>query len=199
MSAFTTKPLIHLLLAAFVLIQTSCQVPGTYLEEGSGFADGSGEEIPSPDTLGTLARVLIRRGNLHQAELVYQRLIELHPNFLPAYNELAMLHIGSNHPDEAWSVLNAGLTVAPSDYTLRNNAGILSVLNEDYERAAELFGKLSVDFDDDKLVGCNYALSLGMSGHMEDAAIEYRKHLHGGDVKANLAVIAAAIATPVTP
>jgi len=148
-----------------------------------------GERIPTPKTLMVTARILAKRGNSAQAERVLEHLAELHPNYVPAYNELAMLHLRDEDPGAARRALERGLQVAPEDSVIMNNLGVLSLMEARYEEAAEQFETLAETLPRDGVVECNLALSLGLLGEIESAKNHYRNHLTIEKTRNNLDVI----------
>jgi Flp pilus assembly protein TadD len=102
------------------------------------FAAGK-DRVPTAETLYAMSRILVARNRDAKAEFVLVRIIEQHPGFIPAYNELAELRMRNDRTDEAITSLEAGLAIAPDQPVLLNNLGVCAMVSEDYESAVTHF------------------------------------------------------------
>ena len=161
-------------------------------DEGSSVFDEGGNRVPTVATLHSLARILAARRNDPQCELVLLRLLSDHPNYLPAYNELAELRLRHDRPAEALQALEAGLVVAPKDRTLLNNRGMLHVLQGAHEEAVLAFEQALEIWPEDVMLHSNRALALGMSGRQDEALAAYLQVFPPERAYHNMAVIARA-------
>jgi len=101
--------------------------------------DAAIDRAPTAQTLYAMARILISRERDDKARFVLSRIIEKHPGFIPAYNELAELEMRDNHTHQAMRVLRAGLTIEEDNPILMNNLGVCAMMSEDFEAAVDHF------------------------------------------------------------
>ncbi len=147
---------------------------------------------PTPHTLYSLSKILAAQGKDGQCRQVLARSIQDYPRFLPAYCDLAELHLRNNQVDEARAVLKAGLKVAPDDPVLLNDLGMCSLLSGDYEEALGHFTAAAGVADNDRKYRANMAVALGMMGRDDEALALYRQFLSEEDAQHNLHTIIGA-------
>lgn len=156
------------------------------------FAAGSGR-APTARTLYTLAGVLAGQGKDAEAHFVLARLIQTYPRFVPAYGDLAELHLRHDRPEEAKAALAAGLAVKPDDPMLLNNLGLCHLTEGDYPGALEHFESAAALVPHNARYQANRALALGMMGEYERSLEAYQSVLPPAEAHHNLAVICEAL------
>ena len=158
--------------------------PGVEDEFGVG-----GDRPPSVRTLHAMSRVLAMQGRDDQCELVLRKLLSEDPCFLPAYLELAELHLRNDRTQDAVEVLEEALEHGAEDPVIQNDLGMAYVLNGDYERAADCFSTASELAPDDARHRANLAAALGMLGFADEALAVYLEVLSPADAHYNVAVL----------
>ena len=144
---------------------------------------------PTPKTLYALARILAAQGRDKECGAVLTRSIRKYPKFLPAYCDLAELHMRNQRSSNAMRVLAAGLSVSRKDATLLNNMGMCHVFRREYERALEMFTRAVAAAPDDGRYRANMAMALGMLGRYEESFSLYRQVLPVADARHNVAAL----------
>ena len=155
------------------------------------FVQGAGR-APTARTLHALARVLAAKGQDPEAQVVLTRLIEKHSGFLPAYSDLAELHLRHDRPREARAALAAGLAVSPENPSLTNNVGMSHLLAGDIPAALTEFEKAAALDPENRRYQANCALALGLLGDDDASRERYASILTPTEAQHNLAVIVEA-------
>ncbi|HEV2294158.1 MAG TPA: tetratricopeptide repeat protein [Tepidisphaeraceae bacterium] len=160
--------------------------------DDAAFAAGA-NKAPSQDTLYALARILATQGRDAECEYVLTRILQAHPEYLPAYADLGELYLRGNRLEDATTILSDGLSRAPQDPVLLNNMGMCSFLEAEYERALEAFTAAAAAAPRDPAYRANRAAALGMLGRDKEARSVYQSVLDSPeDVAHNIAVLRAA-------
>lgn len=147
---------------------------------------------PIPETLYAVTRILVSQGRDADAAQVLHRLIEEHPRFVPAYNEMAELHMRNRRLGNALEVLQAGLQVAPDNAALLNNLGMCWMIRNRYDRALEYFTRAAAASPDDARFRANVAAALGMQGRYDEALAVYKQIVTEPEAHYNIGVISQA-------
>lgn len=155
------------------------------------FLDGS-DRKPTAKTLYRMARLLIVQDKDEQAAFVLTRLMSEYPTFIPAYIELAEVHMRQRRVDEAMDVLASGLVVAPGHAPLMNNLGMCAMIKSDYHAALDHFTRASATEPDDARYRANMAAALGMLGRYDESLAIYEMIVTRGKAHYNVAVLAEA-------
>ena len=177
-----------------VLLAGGCESTPTYssqLEQDAAFARGR-DEPPSAKTLYRLARVLSVQGRWAESSASLVACIERYPEFMPAYCDLAALHVTHRQYDEAAAILRRATEVAADDPVVRNDLGMAMLLAGRYEEALADFGAAAMASPSDMRFRANYALALGMLGRYEESLEVYCELLDPHEAHYNLAVICQA-------
>jgi len=148
-----------------------------------------GRVVPSSKTLYSMSRVLASQQRDAECEAVLTRLIEEHPAFMPAYQDLAELYLRHDRVESAVEVLKAGRTASPQDAVILNNLGICYLLQARSEPALECFTAAAAGVPRDIRSRANMAVALGMLGRMDEALSIYEQILPLADAHHNLAVL----------
>lgn len=152
---------------------------------------------PSAKTLYAMAQALGAKGRVDQAEAVLRRLLIEHPDFIPAYADLAELCMLRGDHENAQQVVAIGLERAPADPVLLNNSGVLAVLRSDYATALEHFSAASLAVPGRVRYRMNMALALGMLGRDEESRAMYCSVLTQKQAEHNLETIRQMRGSPV--
>jgi Tfp pilus assembly protein PilF len=95
-----------------------------------------GEESATYFNLGNLHRDL---RNLSQAELFYQKAIQVDPNCYPALNSLAVLYESEGNKEAVLPLLTKALKAEPHSSLANYNHGLFQLKNGEWGRAASYF------------------------------------------------------------
>ncbi len=150
------------------------------------------DRAPTPQTLLAMSRLLTARNREAQAEYVLNRVIEEHPDFVPAYIELAELMMRRSATDQAMAMLTAGLEIEPDNHALINNLGFCMMVSEDYEGALGQFMAASEIAPYVQRYRANHAVVLALMGEY-DQAFDLMLSVHSDkDAHRNLGMICRA-------
>ncbi len=177
-----------------VALLGGCESPPSYsssLDPDSEFARGA-DEPPSAATLYRLARVLSAQGRWVESSASLAACIDRYPDFMPAYADLAALHVSHCQYAQAMEVLERGLARAQNDPVLENDLGMVLFLSGRYEEALPYFQSASQQSPYDERYRSNVALALGMIGRYQDSLTVYRQVLEPREAYYNVAVICQA-------
>jgi protein O-GlcNAc transferase len=166
----------------------ACAAPGS-ADSKADPSEPSNDRKPTTDTMYSMSRIMITRGQDAQAEGVLTKLIEDEPRFLPAYADLADLYLRADRPDSAIEVLKAGVAVAPEDAVLRNNLGMCRLMQGRYEEALDDFTAAAAGVPKDARARANMAVALGMLGRLDESLAVYLQLVPEADAHHNLAVL----------
>lgn len=155
--------------------------------------DRAADPAPTVQTLLSLAHVMAAQGRQGECRLVLERLIADHPRFLPAYNELAELHMRADHLEAAMDWLQKGLAIDARDGVLLNNLGMCHFLRSDFEPALEQFTRATAAVPDDARYRANMAAALGMLSRADEALTLYYQVLPPSEAHHNIAVLCEAV------
>ncbi len=171
--------------------QTSRLIPYSRAQANIKF-EKSRDPPPTPKALYAMARILGKQGKDATCQLVLLRIIREHRNFIPAYNELAQLHVRQGALDNAVQTLLAGLHVVPNEPVLLNNLGMCWLLKKDYTGALENFTKAASLAPHNERYRSNLAVALAMAGRYEEALALFMQVLPLEDANHNMEVLAHA-------
>ncbi len=147
------------------------------------------DQPPTAKTYYAMARLLDAQQRYAEQHFVLRRCILKHPNFLPAYDAMASLHMRQGKIDDAINALSSGLIIAPNNASLANNLGICRLLTEEYEKALAQFEKISAQHPEKARYQSNRALALGLLGRYDDSLAAYQKVLNPAEAHYNLGVV----------
>jgi len=154
--------------------------------------DYGSRRAPLPETIYRTARLLAARGMTDAAYSTLTNLIEQHPNYVPAYVELASLQVRQRRVAAAIRTLEAGIAIDGEDAVLHNNLGMCAMLMGNYERALEAFDAAAVNDEENARYRSNKALALAMLGHYDAALAIYQQVETAANAHYNLAVVCEA-------
>jgi Flp pilus assembly protein TadD len=155
------------------------------------------DQPPSLKTLYVMADILVAQGRDDQAEAVLTRILHEHPQFTPAYNNLAEIKMRKRRIDEAVKILSEGLEVDSRDPVLLNNLGMCWMIKRRYEKALEFFTEAAGVNPQNTKYRANMAVALGFLGRDEEALALYGQILPEKQASRNLETIRAARDAPV--
>ena len=150
------------------------------------------DQPPTAHTLYSLASILAAQGRDRECQIVLIKTIRDYPEFLPAYCNLAELHLRQNRVSEAVATLQAGLAVAPGDPVLTNNLGMCSIIKGDYDQALAYFTEAAGANPGARKYRANMGLAIGMQGRYEESLALYRQVVGEEQALKNLEIILAA-------
>jgi Flp pilus assembly protein TadD len=187
---------VGLILAGVSLGLAGCQQGGPLAvsaekEANAEWLMGS-DRPPSAQTLHSMARVFASQGRDAEAEFVLKKVMADHPGFMPAYVELAEIHMRRRQVESAIGVLEAGLAVSPGDAVLLNNVGMCWTVKKDYKRALGFFSKSAAADPDNARYRGNMAMAVGMQGRYDEALTLYRQVLTPANAHYNVGVLCEA-------
>lgn len=147
---------------------------------------------PTAKTLYQMAKMLAARGRDVEAQTVLTTCLGRYPPFLPAYVEMADLHVRHRKFDAAIDILMQALERSPDDPIIHNNLGMCWLLRRDYEQSLAEFTKAAEASPDDARFRGNLALATGMLGLYEEALALYLQLVSPAQAHYNLALICEA-------
>jgi len=144
---------------------------------------------PTSMTLYSMARLLAVQGREAQCRLVLLRIVQEYPDFMPAYCDLAELHMRLDEPDNAIQTLNTALKVSPADPVLLNNLGVCWLMQGKYDKALAAFTEAAGISPNDARYRANMAIALGMMERDSEALSLLKQVLPPADANHNLKVV----------
>lgn len=156
--------------------------------EDDAFSAGAGRK-PTPQTLFALAQILASQRRDAECAKILNQSIEMYPKFLPAYGELAELHLRHDRHHQAMQVLLNGMKVAPKDPRLVNNLGMCFILRKDPKSALPLFTRAAGLAPHDRRYRSNMAMALGLLGRYDESLSLYQQVVGEADAHHNVAVL----------
>ncbi len=105
----------------------------------------SADRPPTVKTLYAMSQIFASQGRDNECQFMLKRILIMNPHFMPAYCDLAELHMRRGQVAQATKVLNAGLARSPRDPVLLNNLGMCRFFNSDWERACEHLSDADTD------------------------------------------------------
>ncbi|MEX0746231.1 MAG: tetratricopeptide repeat protein [Phycisphaeraceae bacterium] len=145
---------------------------------------------PTPRTLSAMARILAAQGKYEEAVFVLQRLLEEHPEYIPAYNDLAEIHLSQGDMTAAVDVLEEAITLAPEDPVLLNNRGVCYLFQDEPATALPWFEEALRAAPGHDRARANVAVALGLMGEYERAYDLYDQFLTPAVSRYNVGVLA---------
>ena len=147
---------------------------------------------PTAATLYAMAHILAAQGRDEECKFVLTRIVGEHPRFLPAYCELAELHLRHRRVEDAIDALSAGLDAAPQNPMLLNDLGMCRLLKGNYEKALSAFTEAASVAPQDARYRANMAVALGLMGRYQEAITIYEQVIPEADAHYNLSVLCRA-------
>lgn len=144
---------------------------------------------PTAKTLHAMARILAAQGKDEECGLTLERIIREHPGSLPAYCELAELHLRHHRVDDAIVTLLTGLDISPTDPILLNDLGMCWMLKKEHAEALQAFTMAASAKPQNSRYRANMAASLGMMGRYDEALALYKQVIPTPDAYFNLSVL----------
>ena len=160
-------------------------------EAASSF-DAGADRAPTPKTLYAMARIFAAQGRDAESQFVLERVLVIDPSFMPAYCDLAELHMRYGQVDQAVRVLKVGLDISPRDPVLLNNLGMCCFFNHDWPGASEHLTEAVAISPYNTRYRTNLGLALGMMGRYEESLALYEQVVAPGKAQYNLALICEA-------
>lgn len=155
-----------------LLTATQKQKLQTVIDEYINSQLVNADTVQSHVNLGNLHS---RTGDLKKAELEYKRGIEINPDYIPAYINLADLYRNQGRDDEGKSMLEGMIRKFPEIAVLRHAYGLILVRLKQTSQALEALGQ-AVDLEPDNTrFRYVYAIGLQSTGKMKDAIVELKK------------------------
>jgi len=155
------------------------------------FAAGANRP-PTVRTLYAMARMLAAQGKDVQAEAAFRSILRDHPEFVPAYADLAELLVRQERIGEAVRTLELALRIAPDDAVLLNDIGMCRFIEQDYPEALNLFTRAAATDLPNARYRANMAAALGMMGRYEESLALYEQVVPLHEAHHNLAVLCEA-------
>ncbi len=144
---------------------------------------------PTAQTLYSMARVLAAQHKDDQCFHTLTRIIRKHPKFMPAYCELAELHLRHDRVEDALLTLAAALEHEPDDAYLLNNIGMCLMLAGDYDQSLDAFTQAAGAMPIDARFRANMAVALGKLGRYEESLALYKQVVPTAEAYFNLGVL----------
>jgi Flp pilus assembly protein TadD len=151
--------------------------------------DAGAKRPPTPQTLYSLAQILASQGRDAECASVLAQSIRQNPKFLPAYCDLAELHLRHGQVQQAMQTLLAALKVAPKDPRLVNNLGMCFILKKDPKAALPLFTRAAALAPAEPRYRANMAMALGLLGRYDESLAVYLQVVNECDAHHNVGVL----------
>jgi Flp pilus assembly protein TadD len=136
-----------------------------------------------------MARIVEAQGREAEAASLLEQILRDYPDFAPAYDGLARLHLRHGRLESATTILRIGAERAPRDPVILNNLGMCHVLRGEWEQAAERFTLAAAVVPHDARTRANLATALGMLGRTDEALSLYLQVLPPAKAVYNLGVL----------
>jgi Flp pilus assembly protein TadD len=175
-----------------LLLLAACASSDNQQESVDTAFDPAGELEPSAQTLYSMSKIMVARGQDAEAEVVLAKLIADHPRFMRPYADLSELYLRNDRPDSAVEVLKTGVAVAPEDAVLLNNLGMCRLMQARYEEALDHFTAAAAGVPKDVRARANMAVALGMLGRLDESLAMYKQLMSEADAHYNLGVLCEA-------
>jgi Flp pilus assembly protein TadD len=150
------------------------------------------DRTPNAKTLYSMSKIMVSRSKDGEAESILSKLIHEHPDFMPAYEDLAELYLRHDRMDSAIEVLKSGVKSAPHDAVLWNNLGMCRMLKKQYTEALACFTSAAAGEPRDARSRGNLAVALGMLGRYDESLAVYLQILSPAEAHHNLGVLCEA-------
>jgi Flp pilus assembly protein TadD len=150
--------------------QSVTRGPDSRLAVSKPTGEVNGDLPPSAMTLHSLAKILAAQGKDRECEFVLRTCVRQHPQFLPAYNNLAELFMRQGRANEAIEILSNALQINPRDPVLLNNLGMCYLVSRQYEKALANFTAAAGIVPGREKYRVNMATALGLLGRQDEAA-----------------------------
>ncbi len=147
---------------------------------------------PSAKTLYAMSKLMALQGRDSEAEYTLGKIVSEHPEFMPAYCDLAETQMRQRRIDQAMKTLTTGLRLAPNEAILLNNLGMCQMIKGEYDSALDAFTRAAAVVPDDARYRANMAVSLGMLGRYKESFALYEQVLPAADAHYNLGVLCEA-------
>jgi Tfp pilus assembly protein PilF len=133
-----------------------------------------GEESATYFNLGNLHRDL---RNPSRAEFLYQKAIQVDPNYYPALNSLAVLYESEGNEDAVLPLLTKALKVEPHRSLANYNLGLFHLKNGEWDKAASYFNAAMGDAGLEHSVRVSLAVAYERMGLRGKAAVLFEQAL----------------------
>jgi Flp pilus assembly protein TadD len=162
----------------------------SYSGEEADFADP--DAPPSAKTLYSMGRILIAKQKDAEAAYVLNRTIATYPRFMPAYCDLAEIHMRNNQVEQAMHVLTAGLAISPDDPVLHNDLGMCYLVKNQAQAAFDEFAQAAAARPEDTHFRANMAVALGMLGRYDESLALFMQVVPQPEAHYNLGILCEA-------
>ncbi|MDB5331510.1 MAG: repeat protein [Phycisphaerales bacterium] len=162
--------------------------PAPPTESDLAFEAGA-KRAPTAKTMYALEQILATQGKDAEAQMILEEIVRDHPEFIPAYCDLAEAQMRQRRIQEAMRVLNIGLKRAPAEVILVNDLGMCQLLSGDYATALRTFTRASGMAPDEPRYRANLAMTLGLLGRYDESLSLYMHVMLPADAHYNLAVL----------
>jgi Flp pilus assembly protein TadD len=151
--------------------------------------DAGTKRPPTAMTIYALAQIVAAQGRDNDAEGLLKQCVAQYPEFLPAYCDLAELHLRQRRGEDAVRVLTLGLQRDPNSATMLNDLGMCRLLGGRYSDALVSFTKASGLVPGEHRYRANMATALGMLGRYDESLSLYLAILAPADAHYNVGVL----------
>ncbi|MFO0982147.1 MAG: tetratricopeptide repeat protein [Planctomycetota bacterium] len=157
-----------------------------------GEFEAATDRDPSANTLYRMARLLQVQHRDAEVLQLLRQIVELHPEFFPAYGDLAELELRQERAGDAIKTLTRGLEQFPHEPTLLNNLGMCWFAAGRHEQALDCFTQAAAASPHERRYRANLAAVLAMLGRYDEALYTYLQVLAPAAAHHNLAVLCEA-------
>lgn len=180
--------------SALLLWAAGCAMPPAQSEYSQAQAqedafDAGANKPASTATVYGMSRVMAGQGRYEEQAALLRQVISRQKDYLPAYNDLAQLQLSRHDPQAAMTTVKSGLSVAPDDPVLANNAGMCLLFMRDFQGALDQFTTASRLAPRQGKYRANAALALSMLGRYDESLAMYKQVLRPSQAHYNLGVM----------
>jgi len=166
--------------------------PATPKTEAELAFETGADRPPTARTLYAMARILAGKGQDAQCRILLERIMTEHPDFMPAYCDMAELQMRNGWHEAAIRTLSAGLRRRATDTIIINNLGMCHLEDGDNAAALACFTQAAGLAPDNVRFRANMATALGLMGRYEESLALYKQILHPAEAHKNLGILCRA-------
>lgn len=144
---------------------------------------------PTSKTLIAMADILATQGRDKECEFVLKRIIQEHPEYLPAYNSLAELQMRQGRTNTAIETIHDAFHINSEDPVLLNNLGVCWIVRGDYKKALDLFTRAAGAKPENVRYRMNMAVVLALMARYDESLSLFRQVLPEDQASHNLSVL----------
>jgi len=124
-----------------------------------------------------LANLYLKKGRAAEAQVLYERALEINPDYVLLHINLARAYAAQKETQKAVAILREGLRRDPTHFKLYNNLGVMLNTLGDYRGAADALQRASHIEQDHPTVYFNLGVAYDRLGQFDQAIFNFRRSL----------------------